>query len=96
MNRSLQKLAARREHLIAQAASQRVLLSQNANSWRKPLAIADKGLNVLRYIKHHPIVVAGGGATLLSIANPSGIAKWLRRGWLAWQLTKRIIQKNHP
>lgn len=93
MSYPLQKLTVRRQRLIAQAESQRVLLAQNADSLRKPLAMADKGLNVLRYIKHHPLVVAGGGATLLSIANPNGITKWLRRGWLAWQLTKKIINK---
>jgi hypothetical protein len=93
MSNPLQKLAVRRQHLITQAASQRALLAQNADSWHKPLAMADKGLNVLRYIKHHPIVVAGGGATLLSIANPNGITKWLRRSWFAWQLTKKIINK---
>lgn len=93
MSNPLQKLVARRQRLIAQAASQRALLAQKADSWRKPLAMADKGLSVLRYIKHHPIVVAGGGATLLSIANPNGITKWLRRGWFVWQLTKKIINK---
>jgi hypothetical protein len=93
MNRHLQKLANRRQYLIAQASSQRTLLAHNADSLRHPLAMADKGLNILRYIKHHPIVIAGGGAALLSIANPNGIGKWLRRSWLAWQLTKKIINK---
>ena len=93
MSHPLQKLAARRQRLIAQAASQRILLAQNADSLRKPLAIADKGLNVLSYIKHHPLIVAGGGATLLSMATSNGIVKWLRRSWFAWQLTKKIINK---
>ncbi len=93
MNPPLQKLAQKRQYLIEQAALQRMLLAQNTESLRKPLAMADKGLNVLSYIKHHPLVVAGGGATLLSIANPNGIIKWLRRGWFTWQLTKKIINK---
>ena len=93
MNPPLHKLAQKRQHLIEQAALQRILFAQNADSLRKPLAMADKGLHVLSYIKHHPIVVAGGGATLFSIANPNGIGKWLRRGWFAWQLTKKIINK---
>lgn len=92
MNHQLQKLAARKQLLIAQAASQRMLLAYNADSLRKPLAMADKGLSVLRYIKHHPIVVAGGGA-LLSIAKPSGIGKWIRRGWLAWQILNKFRSK---
>ena len=93
MNHSSQKLEVRRQRLIAQAASQRMLLTKNTYAWRSPLAIADKGLSILRYIKHHPILVAGGGTTLLSIVNPNSISKWLRRSWLAWQLTKKITNK---
>jgi hypothetical protein len=55
--------------------------------------MADKGLTVLRFIKHHPVAIAGSGATLLSIVKSNGIAKWLRRSWLAWQLTKKIVNK---
>jgi hypothetical protein len=93
MNHPLQTIAKKRRYLIAQIASQRMLLAQNADSLRKPLAMADKSLTVLRYIKHHPMLAAGGGATLLSIAKSTGIAKWLRRSFLAWQLTKKIIRK---
>ncbi len=93
MNHSLHKLAEKRQRLITQIASQRVLLAQNADSLRKPLAIANKGLTVLHFIKHHPILAVGVGAALLSIAKLTGIAKWLRRGFLAWQLTKKIIHK---
>jgi hypothetical protein len=53
----------------------------------------DKALAALRYIKNHPIYIAGGGAALLSIAKPSGIGKWYRRGWLAWQILKKFRNK---
>lgn len=92
MNHQLQNLEKKRERLIAEAASQRGLVGHFANSLHKPLAMTDKCLNVLSYIKHHPILLAGSGATLLSIAKPNGIGKWLRRSLLVWQLTK----KNHP
>ncbi len=75
MNHSLQKIAEKRQRLIALIASQRVFFAQNADSLRKPVSMADKGLNVLRYIKHHPILIVGGGAALLSIVNPSKVGK---------------------
>jgi hypothetical protein len=93
MNPRLQKLAVRRQHLIAQAASQRQLLARDSHSWHQPLAIVDKALAALRYIKHHPIYIAGGGAALLSMAKPSGIGKWYRRGWLAWQILNKFRNK---
>lgn len=76
MNVQFQKLAERRQRLIAQAASQRMLFANNAHALRKPLAIADKGLSVMRYVKHHPILVAGGSATLLALTRPFDVAKW--------------------
>jgi hypothetical protein len=90
MNRNLKKLAERRQLLIAQIASQRMSLTHNAHSWLKPLSIADKGLVVLRYIKNHPLLIAGDGVALLTMARPSGIGKWFRRGWLAWQVIKKL------
>ena len=93
MNHKLQKLAERRQHLIAQAASQRILLAHTSRSLRKPLAVADKGLSLLRYIKHHPILIAGDSVALLSMARPSGIGRWFRRGWLAWQIVKKFRNK---
>lgn len=91
MNDELKNLELKRQRLIAQAALQRILLTQDADALRKPLAMADKGLSVFRYIKQHPILVAG--ATLLSISKPTGIAKWLRRSLFFWQITKKIIHK---
>jgi hypothetical protein len=93
MNHKLQKLAVQRHHLIAQAASQRQLLAQDSHSLHQPLAMMDKALAALRYIKHHPIYIAGGGAALLSIAKPSGIGKWCRRGWLVWQILNKFRNK---
>jgi hypothetical protein len=93
MNHKLQKLAARRRHLITQASSQRQLLTHDFHSWHQPLATLDKVLATFRYIKHHPIYVAGGGAAILSMAKPSGIGKWYRRCWLAWQILNKFRNK---
>jgi hypothetical protein len=90
MNHNLKKLADRRQLLIAQIASQRTSVNYNARSWLKPLSIADKGLVVLRYIKNHPLLIAGDSVALISMARPSGIGKWFRRGWLAWQVIKKF------
>lgn len=92
MNDNLKNRALKRQHLIAEAALQRVQLSQQADVLRKPLALADNGLSIVRYIKHHPLLLASG-ATILTIANKSKMAKWVRRGWLTWQLAKRFIKK---
>lgn len=89
MNEKLIRLAARRERLVAQAAAQRMALAQNIEPWRVPLAYADGGLAVLRYIKHHPAWLVGAGALLVAL-RPGRVGKWLRRGWVAWQIIHKL------
>ncbi|OIQ88178.1 hypothetical protein GALL_299500 [mine drainage metagenome] len=83
MNDKLQRLAERRERLVAQALAQRVTLAQNIEPWRLPLARADQGLAALRFIKRHPALIAGG-SVMLVVLQPSHLWKWLRRGWVTW------------
>lgn len=94
MNDNLRKLAKRRELLVARAEAQRLLLSESIDAWRKPLAVVNQGLYALRYVKNHPLMIVGGGAALLSILRPSGLAKWLRFGWLASLLLRKYSRKS--
>lgn len=89
MNKKLIRLAERRERLVAQAAAQRMVLAQNIEPWRMPLARADQGLAALRYIKHHPAWIVGGGVLLVAL-RPGRVWKWLRRGWVAWQMLHKL------
>ena len=89
MNDKLIRLAERRERLVAQAAAQRMALAQNIEPWRKPLARADQGLAALRYIKSHPAWIVGGGA-LLAALRLGRAGKWLRRGWVTWQIMHKL------
>lgn len=94
MNEKLIRLAERREHLVAQIATQRLALAQNIEPWRVPLARADQGLAALRYIRRHPAWIVAG-VTLLAALRPrsvraAGIGKWLTRGWATWRLVNRL------
>ena len=89
MNDKLIRLAERRERLVAQAAAQRMVLAQNIEPWRIPLALADQGLDALRFIKRHPAWVVGGGV-LLAALRPGRTWKWLRRGWVTWQIMHKL------
>jgi len=94
MNDKLTRLAVRREQLIAQAAAQRGVLAQSMESWRTPLALADQGLAVVRRIKSRPAWLVGA-ALLLAVVRPAGLrsgrlGKWLRRGWVAWQVVRNL------
>ena len=89
MNEKLIRLAERRERLVANAAAQRMALAQYIEPWRIPLARADQGLAALRFIKSHPAWIVGGGV-LLAALRPGRVGKWLRRGWVTWQILNQL------
>lgn len=89
MNKTLIQLAERRERLVAQAEAQRMALAHHIEPWRIPLALADQGLVALRFMKRHPIWVAGGVA-LLAALRPGRVMPWLRRGWVTWQMLRGL------
>ncbi|HEY8857086.1 MAG TPA: YqjK-like family protein [Rugosibacter sp.] len=97
MSDKLIRPAARREQLIAQAAAQRMALAHSIEPWRLPLALADQGLTTVRLIKNHPAWLVGG-ALLIAMLRPAGlrsgrIGKWLRRGWVTWQVVRNLRSK---
>ena len=89
MNHKLAQLAERRQRLVAQAAAQRTELVHNLQPWRARLALVDQGVSVFQYVRRHPAWLAGG-ALLLAALRPRRVGKWLQRGWVVWQLGRRL------
>ena len=92
MKAKLIRLAERRKRLVAEAAAQRTALALSVQPWRVPLALADHGISVLRIIKRHPALLAGGVA-LIGMLRPVRLGKWLQRGWLGWQIFNKLRGK---
>jgi hypothetical protein len=82
MNKKLRNLDKRRESLIVEAAAQRLLITQNIETWRTPLALADRGLAAMSYIKSHPIYAAGASLGFFTVIRSSRAGKWFQRGWI--------------
>ena len=89
MNKKMILLTERRERLVAQAATQRRALAHDIEPWRTPLALADKGINALRFVSRHPKSIVGVIA-LIAILQPRSAGKWLGRGWVTWQLMHNL------
>jgi hypothetical protein len=92
MNRTLARLAERRHHLVAQAAAQRAALAHNLEPWRPRLAVLDQGVAAARYLGRHPGWLVGA-ALLLVALRPRRAGKWLQRGWLVWQVGRRLHKR---
>lgn len=102
MNKKLSILAAHRQQLVAQAAAQREALVAHIEPWQTPLAIADKGLEAIRYVKRHPALMLGVVALFAILRRYPG-GKWLQRGWAMYELTRNLSHllpknpdKNNP
>jgi hypothetical protein len=89
MNHELTRLAERRRRLVAQAAAQRAVLAHELEPWRARLARVDQGVAAFRYVAHRPALIVGA-VLLLAALRPRRAGKWLQRGWLAWQLGRRL------
>jgi hypothetical protein len=59
MNAKLIELAERRKFLVAMAATQRAELSQVLAPWREALAVVDRGLVAVRYIRSYAALLVG-------------------------------------
>ena len=89
MNRKQQRLAQRREYLVARISAQRVALVEDIEPWRMPLGLVDQGLSALRFIGRHPEWIAGGVVLFVAL-GPGRAGKWLGRGWVTWQVMHRL------
>jgi YqjK-like protein len=89
MNHELTRLAEQRRRLVAQAAGQRAALARELEPWRARLARVDQGVAAFRYVAHRPALIVGA-VLLLAALRPRRAGKWLQRGWLAWQLGRRL------
>lgn len=89
MNHELTRLAERRRRLVAQAAGQRAALARELEPWRARLARVDQGVAAFRYVAHRPALIVGA-VLLLAALRPRRAGKWLQRGWLAWQVGRRL------
>jgi len=94
MSEELCTLTVRRQHLVAEATTQRLFLAQNIEIWRAPLAKVDRGLAAVRYIKNHPIWIASTGLGLLTVVGPNRAGKWFQRGFVMLQIVRKLRNKS--
>ena len=73
-----------REQLLARCNAQRGEIAALARQWEDPLAIADRALAGINYLRQHPIVL-GGLVALLAVVQRRRWWGWAQRGFVLWQ-----------
>ena len=87
-------LAERRARLIGLAADQRRELAAGFEVWRRPLLMADRGIAAARFITHHPAWVIGSAVAPAALRS-TVLGTWLRRGFAALQVVRRLRGAAH-
>ena len=84
MKQKLAFIAERRKQLIRQTEQQREALKKSLQPLQSGLAIADKSLNILKYVKKHSVIILGIASLvgLLSLIKPIRSVNWLRYSWI--------------
>jgi len=93
MNEKLASLAARKQALTQKAAMQRAVVAQNMQALQRPIAIADQGLQVLRYFRQHPVLMLGVtsiSGILIRRLQMARFTALLQTGWSVFQLVRDV------
>lgn len=92
MKSNLDQIAQRRSHLQALAALQRVQLGQSIERLHTPLSLVDRGVDAIRFVRRNPLLLTGAGALFVALRQ-YGAGKWVRRGWVVWQLVRSLRRR---
>lgn len=83
MNKRMAELMRRRQELLARIDMQRGQVAEIGRRWETPLAIADQGVAAARFLRSHPVLVAGVAALLL--VRRRGVVGLAKGAWMVWK-----------
>ena len=89
MNKQMLAVMRRRGELLARIAVQREQVAVTAMRWQAPLALADKGLAAVRFLRSNPVLVAA--AVALLVIRRRGVTGLVTAGWRIWRLYKSAV-----
>jgi hypothetical protein len=89
MNKQMFALMQRRGELLARISAQREQVAEIGRRWQAPLALVDKGLTAVRFLRSKPMLVAGTIA--IFVIRRRGVTGMLATAWRIWRLYKSAI-----
>lgn len=100
MNKQMLAVMQRRGELLARIATQREQVAATAMRWQAPLALADKGLAAIRFLRSNPVLVAAAVAVIA--IRRRNVAGMLAGGWRIWRwyksaksFSEKITSQSH-
>jgi hypothetical protein len=88
--RRLAAIRARRERLVARAAVQRDDVALALGVLRAPLAVVDRGVAGVTYVRDRPALVFAA-AVVLVVLSPRRAWRWGRRAFVLWRGYRTVV-----
>lgn len=88
MDKQMKAVMVRRGELLARIAVQRRHVAELGAHWQAPLAVADRGMVVIRYLRTHPVLLTGLAA--LMVSRRRGVLGVVSGAWLLVQRYRLI------
>jgi len=86
---SLEEVLRRRGQLVERAQVQRERIAEDMVGLRGVVSCIDHGLEVVAYLRAHPLALVGTGAVALVVLRRAlmrgGVFRIVRRGFAAWR-----------
>jgi len=82
-------VARRKERLIAQCESQRLLVAQSLERWKEPARVIDRTWATVRFLRLHPAVLAVAVAAAVVLGRRH-LFTWAGRGLMAWRAWRSL------
>ena len=89
MSPELVELALRKQRLQLRSAEQREALVQHAQGLAPVFRGIDRIANGLRWAQSNAPILSGIAVFML-VVRPRAALRWARRGWLGWQMFRRL------
>ena len=89
------ELAHRKERLSARAQAQRRAIAASFQDLGRPIGVADRALEVARFLRAHPALIAAAAAALF-VLRGRGLAGLAGRAFSAWRLWRTISAMVGP
>ena len=87
-------LALKKERVLGRIDEQRRRAAQDLARLKKPLALADKLVSGVLFVKERPWI-AGVAGVAVAVAGRKRLFTWAGRAWTAWRVWARARQWLH-
>jgi hypothetical protein len=95
MQEILIDIARRKQRLCERSQLQRAAIAENFHALRAPIGVADRALDIARFLRAHPVLIAAAVAAVF-VFRGRGLSGLAARAFSAWRLWRTVAALAGP